>query len=199
MHSIFPGVTALRWVPTLSPPLLTSSTVAIYQRTNAMHQIMDPHLKLFFICGVIGVPLSSANICHTPGLATNTGGVQPVQDCRTCFQPLKVANWCCCICQPACWHLQNDRNSKTVDCTRTHTPLTIHHWWDLPIDTSTTIGIVELLTGQAAAAKSWAFFSLLFAQAHPLMIIICLVICSSIVRYKSVNLSHEIYVNCQLN
>ena len=34
-----------------------------------MHLIMVPHLKLFSICSVTGLPLSSDNICHAPGLA----------------------------------------------------------------------------------------------------------------------------------
>ena len=34
-----------------------------------MHLIMAPHLKLFSICGVTGLPRSSANIWRAPGLA----------------------------------------------------------------------------------------------------------------------------------
>ena len=45
-----------------------SSWIPKNQGINAVHLIMVPHLKLFTICGVTGVPRSLANIWHAPGL-----------------------------------------------------------------------------------------------------------------------------------
>ena len=52
----------------ISPYMRSSSWIQKNQGINTIHVIMVPHLKLFFICSITGLPWSSANICHTPGL-----------------------------------------------------------------------------------------------------------------------------------
>ena len=54
---------------------------------NTVHLIMAPHLKLFSVCSVTGLPRSSANICHAPGLtkacpddAMHLPGITPIPE-----------------------------------------------------------------------------------------------------------------------